>query len=278
MRRPVIAKSAIIKPAILQFGTILLALIGAVSARANLGDGEAQLEQRYGQPIEKKDGLNERHVTRLYKFQNLLIGVELLDGVSSKESLITHGHSSMSETMIATILKGNGFGNKDASYFSFESQNATADSTQDRSALVITSKLFETFESTAKVSFEKRKLAAFTALPPRDNQQVAVTQPTKAKELTEADKQRIAEAAESEHKRRFAPDGVVYNLKPIRIATKKLSTVIPAETELTLGKKNEDGTLHVKWNGLEADVPADDVTNDRDWLKAYHNLHADEAR
>jgi hypothetical protein len=58
----------------------------------------------------------------------------------------------------------------------------------------------------------------------------------------------------------------------------KQTTRIPAETELVVVKKNSDGTVHVRWKIVEADVPADDLTNDRDWLLAYRNLHPSGSR
>jgi len=93
---------------------------------------------------------------------------------------------------------------------------------------------------------------------------------------TAAARQRLAEAAEQERRRRFAPEGVLYNLKPLKIGPPNQRTVVAAESELMLVTRNEDGTLRVNWHGVEANVSAEDVTNDRDWLAAYHNLHRDE--
>jgi hypothetical protein len=93
---------------------------------------------------------------------------------------------------------------------------------------------------------------------------------------TAAARQRLAEAAEQEHRRRFAPEGVLYNLKPLKIGPPNHRTVVAAESELMLVKRNEDGTIRVNWRGFEANVSAEDVTNDRDWLAAYHNLHRDD--
>ena len=87
---------------------------------------------------------------------------------------------------------------------------------------------------------------------------------------------RLAEAAEQERRRRFAPEGVLYNLKPLKIGPPNQRTVVAAESELMLVKRNEDGTIRVNWHGVEENVSAEDVTNDRDWLAAYHNLHRDE--
>jgi hypothetical protein len=91
---------------------------------------------------------------------------------------------------------------------------------------------------------------------------------------TVATRQRLAEAAEQEHRRRFA-EGVLYNLKPLKIGPPNHRTVVAAESELMLVKRNEDGSIRVNWHGVEANVFAEDVTNDRDWLAAYHNLHRD---
>jgi hypothetical protein len=93
---------------------------------------------------------------------------------------------------------------------------------------------------------------------------------------TAAASQRLAEAAEQERRRRFAPEGVLYNLKPLKIGPPNQRTVVAAESELMLVKRNEDGTIRVNWHGVEENVSAEDVTNDRDWLAAYHNLHRDE--
>jgi hypothetical protein len=91
--------------------------------------------------------------------------------------------------------------------------------------------------------------------------------------ITAAASQRLAEAAEQEHRRRFAPEGVLYNLEPLKIGPPNHRTVVAAESALMLVKRNEDGTIRVNWHGVEANVSAEDVTNDRDWLALYHNLH-----
>ena len=106
-----------------------------------------------------------------------------------------------------------------------------------------------------------------------------VSQPSRAarpEPKTAAARQRLAEAAEQERQRRFAPEGVVYNLKPLKIGPPNQRSVVTAESELMLVSKNEDGTIRVKWHGVEANVPAEDLTDDRDWLAAYHNLHRDD--
>jgi hypothetical protein len=85
-----------------------------------------------------------------------------------------------------------------------------------------------------------------------------------------------AEQAEVERKRRFAPEGTVYNLKPVKLAFGKQTVIASAESTLNVVRKNADGSVHVELNGAEADVPADDLTNDRDWLAAYRSLHRDD--
>jgi hypothetical protein len=86
----------------------------------------------------------------------------------------------------------------------------------------------------------------------------------------------MAEQAEVERKRRFAPEGTVYNLKPVKLASGKQTVIASAESTLNVVRKNADGSVHVELNGAEADVPADDLTNDRDWLAAYRILHRDD--
>jgi hypothetical protein len=81
---------------------------------------------------------------------------------------------------------------------------------------------------------------------------------------------------EVERKRRFAPEGTVYNLKPVKLASGKQTVIASAESTLNVVRKNADGSVHVELNGAEADVPADDLTNDRDWLAAYRSLHRDD--
>jgi hypothetical protein len=87
----------------------------------------------------------------------------------------------------------------------------------------------------------------------------------------DTERQRAAEAAELERKRRFAPDGTVYNLKLITVRLDDGLTSIPPGTELKVTRKNSDGTLHVEKGGLAADVPATDVTNDRDLAAAVRS-------
>gem|GEM_PF-3682229 len=85
------------------------------------------------------------------------------------------------------------------------------------------------------------------------------------KSAKEAEQQRrAAEAVERERARRFAPDGVVYNLRQLTVELKGGLASIPPGTELRVTRKNADGTLRVQKADLFADVQPSDVTNDRD--------------
>jgi hypothetical protein len=95
-------------------------------------------------------------------------------------------------------------------------------------------------------------------------------------ERTRTFNEEMAKQAEVERQRRFAPEGTVYNLKPVKLASGKQTVIASAESTLNVVRKNADGSVHVELNGAEADVPADDLTNDRDWLAAYRSLHRDE--
>ena len=95
-------------------------------------------------------------------------------------------------------------------------------------------------------------------------------------ERTRTLNEEMAKQAEVERKRRFAPEGTVYNLKPVKLAFGKQTVIASAESTLNVVRKNADGSVHVELNGAEADVPADDLTNDRDWLAAYRSLHRDD--
>jgi hypothetical protein len=75
---------------------------------------------------------------------------------------------------------------------------------------------------------------------------------------------RAAEAAERERARRFAPDGVVYNVRQVTVTLQAGLASIPPGTELRVTRKNADGTLRVQKDDLSADVQPSDVTNDRD--------------
>ena len=95
-------------------------------------------------------------------------------------------------------------------------------------------------------------------------------------ERTRTFNEEMAKQAEVERQRRFAPEGTVYNLKPVKLASGKQTVIASAESTLNVVRKNADGSVHVELNGAEADVPADDLTNDRDWLAAYRSLHRDD--
>lgn len=92
----------------------------------------------------------------------------------------------------------------------------------------------------------------------------------KAKETSQqqraADEKLAAENAERE--RRFAPAGVVYNLKQITVTLQAGLATVPPGTELRVAQQNSDGTLRVQKDDLFADVPLSDVTNDRDLAAA----------
>jgi hypothetical protein len=85
------------------------------------------------------------------------------------------------------------------------------------------------------------------------------------KRAKEAEQQRrAAEQAEREHARRFAPEGIVYNLRQVSVTLQGGLASIPPGTELRVTQKNADGTLRVQKADLFADVQPSDVTNDRD--------------
>jgi|ERR1700736_6325002 len=105
-----------------------------------------------------------------------------------------------------------------------------------------------------------------------ENERAAKFQPKEP--VTDVEKKRWVEAADRERKRRFAPEGTVYNLKPITVTTQHQKTTVAFGTELKLIKKNSDGTVHIEKGELQADVPGDDVTNDRDVLAAFRTLAA----
>ena len=96
------------------------------------------------------------------------------------------------------------------------------------------------------------------------------------KPLSSEQQTKLQEAREWDAKRRFAPDSIVFNLKPLKLLVGKKTRAVAAESELTLVRKNANETVHVQFNGSEGDVPADDLTNDRDWLAAYRTLHRDD--
>ena len=85
-----------------------------------------------------------------------------------------------------------------------------------------------------------------------------------AKQEAEAEKQQAAEAAQRERIRRYAPEGSGFNINSIPIATADTVTTIPPGSPLTITAKNPDGTAHVKIGSYETDMPASEITNDRD--------------
>jgi hypothetical protein len=92
-----------------------------------------------------------------------------------------------------------------------------------------------------------------------------------AERQQEAEQKRITEEAERERIRRFAPEGIVYNLKRISVNAKDVLTTISPGTELKVTKKNSDGTLHVQKGDLATDVQPTAVTNDRDLATAVRS-------
>ena len=71
--------------------------------------------------------------------------------------------------------------------------------------------------------------------------------------------------------RNLAPEGIVFNLKPISITSEDGVAGILAGTELKVTKRNPDGTLHVHSGDLVADVQPSDVTNDLDVVTAIRS-------
>jgi hypothetical protein len=117
-------------------------------------------------------------------------------------------------------------------------------------------------EAAAQASEEAKKQAAEThkARRAQEAQARALEQAASAK--------RVAEAAERERIRRFAPEGTVYSLKRITFTTEDGVTSIPAGTELKITRPASNGILRVQKDDLETDVPSAAVTNDRDVVAA----------
>jgi hypothetical protein len=93
-----------------------------------------------------------------------------------------------------------------------------------------------------------------------------------------AEEKRLEDAAEQERIRRFAPEGIVYNLLPMSVAIPDGLTTISAGTELKILKQNPDNTLHVRVRDLEWNVASATVTNDRDLVRqAVHSEIAAQA-
>ncbi len=98
-----------------------------------------------------------------------------------------------------------------------------------------------------------------------ENQRKAIKE-APDRQLAEARKQQAAEAAERERARRYAPEGTGFNINPIPITTADTVTTIPAAgtAHWRSHSKKPDGSVHVKMGDFETDLPATEITNDRD--------------
>jgi hypothetical protein len=154
---------------------------------------------------------------------------------------------------------------------SYVNAKTAADRTQLLKNAVEADKVFEN-------QWEKKSKAREKVLADRKRAQEESDAEWKGEndERTRTFNEEMAKQAEVERKRRFAPEGTVYNLKPVKLASGKQTVIASAESTLNVVRKNADGSVHVELNGAEADVPADDLTNDRDWLAAYRSLHRDD--
>jgi hypothetical protein len=96
---------------------------------------------------------------------------------------------------------------------------------------------------------------------------------SKAREKVLADRKRTHQESDAESKGENAERTRTFNEE---MASGKQTVIASPESTLNVVRKNADGSVHVELNGAEADVPADDLTNDRDWLAAYRSLHRDD--
>ena len=85
-------------------------------------------------------------------------------------------------------------------------------------------------------------------------------------------------AARAEHDRRFAPEGTLFLIRNVTARIKGGLAGITPGTEVTVLRKNPDGTLHVKEKPgtLEADIQPAWATNDRDRAASAKRVDEDE--
>lgn len=86
----------------------LVILLMATTARARIGESEAAIAQRYGEPLSWKDGYNARHKSASYEFKNYRITIDFIDGRSAIEYFTTKDHTPFSAEERQVILGANG--------------------------------------------------------------------------------------------------------------------------------------------------------------------------
>ena len=77
-------------------------------AFGRLGDNEAQINQRYGQPYKTVQQPSARHKTAYYTVENFWIKVDFIDGLVQAEMYQTLDHSEISIAECRRLLSVNG--------------------------------------------------------------------------------------------------------------------------------------------------------------------------
>jgi len=86
--------------------TVVVLLLGfSLSAEARLGEDEAALQKRFGNPIETQKVTKFDFIQHIYKNHDLLIGVTLIDGKSASEQYTrTSGKNDAQGQPILTMI------------------------------------------------------------------------------------------------------------------------------------------------------------------------------
>ena len=88
------------------FLTLLSLITFGRMCSARLGETEAQIAERYGQPLSINPGFSDQHLVKNYIYKGFNIVVHFLDGKSSGE-LFSKVIGDMADTEIATLLAAN---------------------------------------------------------------------------------------------------------------------------------------------------------------------------
>ncbi len=92
---------------------IATALLPLCDAHARLGQTEAQMEARYGQPISKTDMQDVLGTDRIYRTAGVHISVTFVDGICQVEWIQKDDESPLSDKEVHTPLSTSGSQVKD---------------------------------------------------------------------------------------------------------------------------------------------------------------------
>jgi hypothetical protein len=145
--------------------SILLALFTAPGLlRANIGETETAIKQRYGDILGTPFAETNRDISETFKYKDYIVVVKFLDGTSQRESFTRKDKQGLSEKELDSLLAANANGgkwvqmndNKDVKIWVLESREGFAGYYKSKPYLSIQTREMLGFDEAVKAAREKQ--------------------------------------------------------------------------------------------------------------------------